>query len=264
MAVRFDSSADALTRSTNLPTNGAATIMAWFKISVDRNTFSSALVLKHATAGGYSIGTDIDGTTHSLFLTGGNVNGTALTVGTWYHTAFVIDGTSTGNFKGYLNGVLDITTGATTGSLSEIRLATRVVGGSEWLNGCLAAVKIYDAALTAAEINAERFQIAPMRWENLNSFFPLFTAADAATDYSGYGRNLTVAGTLATEDAPPIPWRIGRTRYQAQVAAPAPATGQPASRRFALMGVGNPFAPRGNEGLVICKSIVVPARRRAA
>src|SRR2546430_10161621 len=46
-------------------------------------------------------------------------------------------------------------------------------------------------------------QYAPVRTADLNSWYPLGTAGDAAFDYSGNARTLTLAGALTTVAGPP-------------------------------------------------------------
>jgi hypothetical protein len=79
--------------------------------------------------------------------------------------------------------------------------------GTEQFNGRVANLKIYSAALTANEIKAEMRQYLPVRTADLNAWTPLLTHTDLS-DYSGQGNGWTAAGTLATEDGPPIPWAL--------------------------------------------------------
>lgn len=220
MSVRYDVFTETLLRTTNLPTITSFTMMGWFKISVDLNTFSTMLVFG-ATAGEplYQIGTATDGTTLMSFSSGNSeVNGSALIVGTWYHVAITVAGTGTNQFLGYLNGVLNITNnGSTTATASKMLFGNNV--GNEWLNGCIAAVKIYSAVLTSVEIANEMRQYVPIRTVNLNGFYPMSGAAvaDFTVDYSGLSNTLTANGTLTREDGPPIPWRQGRRKIKKSI-----------------------------------------------
>ena len=45
MAVRFDASGDLLKRDASLPTRTAFTVMGWFKITTDRNDYSTFIAL---------------------------------------------------------------------------------------------------------------------------------------------------------------------------------------------------------------------------
>lgn len=222
MAVRFDASGDDLRRTANLPTITAFTIMGWFQIVVDRNAFSCFMAFGSNAGGGayYALQTPADGTTLALWNNSSSVSGTGLSTGTWYHLAFTCAGTGAGQLLAYLNGVLDITHSGNAGpSAGRIEIGNDL--DSEFLNGRAAAIKIYSAVLTAAEIAQEMRQILPLRTANLNGYYPLFSTDDDEIDFSGAGNNWTVTGTLATEDGPPIPWGAGRRRFLYSPAAAA-------------------------------------------
>ncbi|PJA67762.1 hypothetical protein CO157_02735, partial [Candidatus Peregrinibacteria bacterium CG_4_9_14_3_um_filter_49_12] len=87
------------------------------------------------------------------------VNGaTALSATTWYHVAFVVDRDSAANTEVYVNGTVD-TTGTPTVSTSDLSLAANVSigrwsGDGLYWDGQIDDVRIYNRALTAAEIKA--------------------------------------------------------------------------------------------------------------
>ena len=227
MAVRADGSTDRLSRTTSLPTNTGFSMLGWFKISVDRNAYSS--FFNYGTGNTKkTLQTDASGVTLVLWEgTFESGTGATLTVGTRYHLAMVHDDGAS-ELRAYVNGVLNITAEVSSGnpgSPIEIFQAE----SAEWLNGCAAAVKIYSAILTAPEIAQEMWQYIPSRVANLNSWYPLLSIADDQVDYGGGGLTLTVGGTLATEDGPPIPWK-GRGRRMVTAAAgdgPAFLAGRP-------------------------------------
>lgn len=199
--------------------------MGWFKISVDRDTFSSFFAFgTDASSPYYGVLTDSDGVTLIAWNSVATVSGsTALAVGTWYHIAAVVNGTSGGNFLTYLNGAVNITSDGSTNPAA----GAFIVGSdpdSEWLNGCAAAIKVWSTNLTAVEIQQEMQQYLPIRTANLNAFYPCLSVGDDEVDFSGNGNTLTVGGTLATEDGPPIPWVTGRHRVL------IPASGAPVLR----------------------------------
>lgn len=225
MSVRFDGSTDALSRTTNLPSITSFTMMGWFYFSADRNTIVNTLAFGQSSGGGYyQLYWDQTGSGSVLGTWNGAASSsgtTSLSLSTWYHLAMTVSGTAAGNFLVYLNGALEITAAG-----RDIPTAGKLWVGndndSEWLNGRVAAVKIYDAVLTAAEIAQEMRQIQPVRFANLNSWYPLWSTADDEIDYSGQGRTLTVGGTLAMEDGPPIPWKQGRRRLVLPAVASPP------------------------------------------
>src|SRR5690606_31777960 len=76
--------------------------------------------------------------------------------------------------------------------------------GGEWLNGRMAAVKIWTAALSANEIQAERDYTSPLRTANLRAWYP-FEVAET-TDHSGNGETLSGGSSPSTEPGPGIPF----------------------------------------------------------
>ncbi len=206
-AVRVDNSADTLSRTTDLPATASFTMMAWVRLVVDTNSFSAIFHYgrNDTTADDEEmwLQTNTDGTTLNLDVPGASiVLGSALTVGTWYHLAVVKSGTA---YTAYLNGTSDIT--ATGNAPTSARLDVMNDQWVEQLNGRMCAVKIYEAALTQAEILNEMRSYRPKRTANLYGWWPMLSAGDGAVDYSGNGRDWTVGGTLTTEDGPPVSWK---------------------------------------------------------
>ena len=217
MAVRFDASTDALSRTTALPT-APTTFMGWFRVAVDGNQIHNFIAAGASTGSIYvQIGADFTGGSTNLFIWDGvnSVNGSNISLTTWYHITLIIqdpDMALNDSFC-YLNGVLDITnpdTNAATYPYAKIWIGND--NDSEFLNGRAAAIKIWNAELTAAEILNEMRQYLPIRTTNLYGFWPLFNTAVDQNDYSGNANTWTVGGTLADEDGPPIPWAINSKR----------------------------------------------------
>lgn len=210
MAIRIDASGDSLSRTTNLPTITGFTLMGWVRIVTDRNAASSFFQIGADDNECYQVLTDSDGTTLQTWsdpdtgATGTPVNGTNLTAGTWYHLAMTVSGTSGSNFLTYLNGVLNITN--TAYSITNSRLWVGNSFATVWLNGRFAALKCWNAVLTATEILAESRQYAPVRTANLHSWHPLMAVA-AVHDHGPLGATWTAGGTLTTEEGPGIPWQ---------------------------------------------------------
>lgn len=206
MAVRFDDGLDRLSRTTALPGITSWTIMGWVLISVDRNAYSWFWTYGAGinSSADYLMGANGTGTTLATFNSTTEVSGSAMTVGTWAHIATTVAGTGAGQFLLYLNGVLDITNaGSTTPTNGGMFMGWG--SGTEFLNGNLAAIKIYSAVLTASEIKQEMRSYVPVRTANLTSWHPMLLH----TDLAQFGATWTVGGTLATEAGPPIAWRVG-------------------------------------------------------
>ena len=71
------------------------------------------------------------------------------------------------------------------------------------LNGRVAAVKVWTAALSQADLNNERKGYNPVRTANLWGSYS-FWGGPSTLDESGNGRNLTATGTMTAEAGPPI------------------------------------------------------------
>jgi hypothetical protein len=201
-------------------------VLLWAKIATDLNAYSSFAQFQCASDAIYMTTTG-NGTTFNLYAGGDNA-GSALTVGTWYHLAYTHAGTGAGNLLGYVNGVLDITaagmSNATLGTASRLWFLNDA--DAEPLNGCVAAIKVYNGVLTAAEIAVEMRSFRPVRTAGLILWAPCVdrVKADNLIDLS-QTVNLTETGTaIAVEDGPPIPWG-GTYEDDAVPAAAAPGGG---------------------------------------
>lgn len=208
MALRLDATTDLIIRSSNNPTVTSFSVLGWFKISVDRND-ESTFIAVGVTTTRYSLGTSATGTNVEMYNNSTVAAGSALTVGTWFHAALTCAGTGAGQLLGYINGVQD-TVLAGHGSVANTNLwiANNAAPTPEFLNGCTAAIKVYSAVLTAAEIAREMRYYRPIRGANLNSWMPCVhpTAASNGADFSGNGFNFTISGAPVVEDGPPIAW----------------------------------------------------------
>lgn len=228
MAIRFDASAEVASRTANLPTNNAFTMMCWAMLSADRNAASTFFHYGQSTGAGANtdktLETTSDGTTLSIWDGFDSVSGTNLSVGVWYHLAMTFDGA---NAKAYVNAVLDITNPQTSLPLTSIRFGNDSAGDNEWLNGLIHGIKIWSAVLTQVEIQQEMQQIVPVRLASLNSWYPCegnlsAMLQEGGRQYPGRVENvLTAGGTLAYEQGPPIPWRRTARRYIWDVPAAA-------------------------------------------
>lgn len=205
MAIRFDAAGDYIIRTANLPASDVFTVSFWFRIVTDVNAIGYIWLLTNS--GGTSTVSarlKADGTTLEIATSyGGNSpGGTSLSVGVWYHLAFVRNGSA---HTLYLNGVSDQTLSAAgTFTAANMLMASNSVN---YVNGRMAAIKIWDAALTQDEVRREMYTIRPMRRANINLWAPGFPGTtERVNDYSGNGRDWTAVGALADEAGPPVPW----------------------------------------------------------
>lgn len=201
MAVRFDATGDGLVRTASLPSRTAFTVMGWFKITTDRNSFSTFVALDE-NGDGALMQTATNGTTLALFTETSATEGTALSVGTWYHLALTGGATY---LRCYLNGTQDIQVAQWTFTPAGLYIGNDSI--DEFLDGSCAYAKAWSAELTVAEIQAEMYVGAPRLTTNLYGWWPLLPGAtERVKDYSGNGYDWTPGGTLADEAGPAVAW----------------------------------------------------------
>lgn len=214
------------------------TVTMWFQLGLDRNALSAILQIYksgQASAPFYSLmaSSTSTGTDMSLCNGAGVASGTtsSMSVSTWYRLAVVSSSTTASTFY---HGSATLTSAFTTGSLSgltgsnvyrsdsqRINFGSTATGGG-W-NGRGAAIKVWDAALTQAEITNEFYRYRPIRVPNLIRWYPaIHWATSRNLQNDGYIYALDHAGqsplgglgqpdttglvTPTFEDGPPIPW----------------------------------------------------------
>jgi hypothetical protein len=231
MAARFDASADALSRTTNLPTIASFAVLGWF-YPTSFSTYNIVFTYGGSSGAAYTAQLDSGaflGDPGSLEVYNGSSAynsgslGTVLPLNAWSHVAMTVSGTGAGQFLCYLDGALNITGNAATISSQKILIGNDTSGTGN-VASRFAAVKVYGAVLTAAEVQQEMRQYLPVRTANLNTFLPLCgPASEFPVDFSGNGFAMTAGGTLTSEDGPPIPWKRGRSRLILPATAAGPA-----------------------------------------
>ena len=215
MATLFNATAETFGRTANLPSISSFTVMGWIYLVSDVN--NQVGMFRFGNSGpdlNYELVTLSDGTTLSTWngaVGASSVSGSALSLATWYHVAITVSGTGAGQFLAYLNGVLDITNnGDATNTAVQLDIS-QDIGSSK--NIRIAAVKVWSAALSATDIISEMRQYAPVRWSDLNAWYPMLNAATDNNDFSGNANNLTITnGSPTTAEGPPLPWMRYKNR----------------------------------------------------
>ncbi len=156
----------ALGNPPALRLTGSMTVSAWINSSAFPG--DDAAVVSRRGGIGMQLDTTIDRGPRTIGFKLTNSAGndmfrygaTAMQAGTWYHIAGVYNA-STSSLDVYLNGVLDngalvgTVTSAQQNSPDDVFIGRRASGGFEFIGG-IDDVRIYDRALTPAEIRADR------------------------------------------------------------------------------------------------------------
>ncbi|MFB8796399.1 MAG: LamG-like jellyroll fold domain-containing protein [Microcoleus sp.] len=170
--VNFDGNGDYIQTVAKLPTGDEITIEYWFKgtslQSAVRQQDASNFIVA-GWSGLHIISTDGN--------TGGGIKvGDAATNGSWHHIAMTWKRNTTNGFVSYLDGVL--VTQRTSGNNALPAMNASVFigcynGGSEFTNGQIAEVRIWNKARTQAEIQANMNKRLTGKEANLVAYFPL-------------------------------------------------------------------------------------------
>lgn len=217
MAVRFDAVGDELNRTANISSNTAFTYMMWTVLDNDAGTGTYqpyVFGLSADTTQGYSCGLLSDVFRIEVYEGGVAVrNGVASgrpALGTpaciFLRCSGVGAGLLTGGYRTPAQNAFT-TASATLGTLSAVtQVFYAGLFGAFWQDGRKWNVKVWDRALSDAELSAESYFERVMYPASLNLHWPLPNAGDTA-DRSGNGRNPTVVGTLTTGDTISNLWR---------------------------------------------------------
>jgi hypothetical protein len=223
MALVFDGVNDSVDFGDIADVDGSPatlTISLWYKPAADSQFGilwgkvaslggdSNDLYLAHSDGSG-GAGTGIQwthGTTSPKAIVASGV----FTAGTWYHIGLIYDGsqnpTNINALKIYIDGVQKTLafTGAIptniVGTADTVRCGTDGANAGD-LNGTLAHLRCWDAVLTAAQLEQERWSFLPSRTANLFLWAPMDDGTNAK-DYSQSGNNGTVAGALQAAGPP--------------------------------------------------------------
>jgi hypothetical protein len=180
----------SITSASNLQPTDAITIAAWVKGDAWGTGTDADVILRKGEAGPNNYQLSISGGEVELLLDatdGGGIQGnTTLATGQWYHVAATWDGA---NVRIYVNGVLDNTPTARTGSIGTDTRALYIggrSGGTDCFNGIVYDVRLYSRALLPTEIA----QLANFigHWKLSES------SGTTAADSSPFAKSGTVSG----------------------------------------------------------------------
>ena len=244
MAVDFDSTADVIGASSGGAIAGnveARTICGLGRIEANAGSGTQLIAAFSDSASYFSAALEwrsIAGDTMSLRAdtTGAVANRTNFAsrpaVGELFFWYLKCSGTGAGQVEGgwgYLDGSAMVTATTALQSGTDGAVALLILGGviSAHLRGQLGALRQWTAALSAAELENERYQIYASRRDNLIGEYPLWDVATSLTDFSGNGATLTnlsgFGGTAPSDTDVAFPVRISARRAGRAVFAPAAA-----------------------------------------
>lgn len=210
-AARFDAAADTLTMpAAAVPSgSGAWTVAVWGRLAVDLNVPTMLWSFDAIfSSGWHALETDSSGTSLRFYDTGVTIATIgSLTVGQWYF--IVVRKSAAGSIKTYLGDEAFGALSTATGTVTNMTYAgDGYVGGSaygDYLDGRLWGMRVWDAELSDAEIDAEfaASDGSAVRTSNLRAQWKLDSDTSPGTDSSGNARHLTNAGGSWTLEAGP-------------------------------------------------------------
>lgn len=221
MAVRFSGANQFYEGTIGLGTVTQIAVTCWMKIVVDRNTYSTVWNIDNSSQSSSIRGfqTNTTGTTMELYYHNGPLSGgttASLSVDTWYFFAININGNNA-NWRWRADGSGTVNAASFSGAsgtytANRLRLGDSAWTG-EWLNGSLAAVKIWTGNLSDAEMDAESPYYSPVKTTGLVAYYP-FDTGPSTTDASGNGYTLT-GGTGTASDTNPsdLSWPVTSTLF---------------------------------------------------
>lgn len=193
----------------------------------------------------------------------------AFSTNNWYGLGLVLNGSGIATTYRALTTAASYTVlaSANTPALSAMASPQIVQIGSnpqfgEPAQGDLIGVRLWNVALTAAEMENERHSLMPYRTANLVVRLDLLDIGSKLIDTSGSGNDFTApggAGGWTTLDNPPIPWTgvkrkpllrvppvtVAATGFDVAVQFGAPSVGVTATGLAVAVGLGTPTATPG-------------------
>lgn len=215
-AIRSDYRGEGISYPQVLPEDWDAdgvTIMAWVYVANSQDSDAALMAIRGA---GILYLDGGSGQTIKIY-TGSSqswTNNTRIPLQSWHHFALVRVG-GTRIWRAYLDGVLDFSGVNLVEPTDNPHLYFSNNTYGDWLDGRIAAGKIWRSTLSQAEIQAEMGSYAPVRTANIWSVVPMRVHTDL-TDQSGLGNTPTAMGILSTEDGPPLETSVslsGRVAY---------------------------------------------------
>lgn len=220
MTMRFNGSGDGVRFSTSsAPSMTALTIIWWRKV-ITKNDSTSRTELFVERTGDFAVARHtVTGTNVNQWTAAGGSSGSFSPAepeddGTWVMFAHTCNGTGANGSKlyswavGAADGSYNLAQDTHSGAATINAWGLGDYGG-EYRDAEYCFVKVWDTALSLAELQAERVQGKPVKTANVWAYHRLRNGSDTADD-SGNSRTLTLQGTPADGVASePVPWDGG-------------------------------------------------------
>jgi hypothetical protein len=269
MAVRFPGTAgNFFARSSDLPALANFTVCWWMKYAssvTNRNNpftihIDGSSAIYYQTSG--ASGTQLQ---YNLVGNGSNVLTLVdIGIGNWYFFALAISGQQVDNYYAALGAdtltlAQSFASSSTWWTPTNMRLSQRPDTFGR-IDGTLANVKIWQASLSKAELEAERRALRPHRRANLYAWYPMVDpGANARTrDMSGLSRDWTQTGTVTDEAGPPLAYGSELTIWRAIPVATLVVPPVPAFRTTTI------GADDRDTAISESRVVIVPAEDREA
>ena len=211
MAVRFDAFGEAYSRAVSWGNQSAFTVCCWVKAAVTPSLRTAWYVCNPDEDNYARLSGTFNGTSLTVIAEGVTtaIGSLSVSTNTWYFVGISINGSSGRRVSKPEGGSFSTTTWSS--GTSSVNIATLMVGASSttWWNGSIAGFKIWTAALSQAEMEAEAAQFAPVRTSNLRAYYRF--ATPSTTDDSGNGQTLTGGTGAATDTDPALAATISLT-----------------------------------------------------
>lgn len=213
MAVGFDAHADRLLNTSgSVPANNAAyTVTLWVKPQTGASGNPESLFYSSGSGSAYALALN-SGVPTILDVGGGFVSrvtlGSALSDGTWYFLAMRINGLTGTLSRGQENLAVSHASNTITAQSASFQIAVggSLFGTAMYPRAHMAFVRVWNAILSDAEIEAERQATSASRTANLTAEWPLVDAASKLTDVGPNGYSLTAPGVGPwSSEADPAP-----------------------------------------------------------
>lgn len=207
----FDANNDRVERTANLPAITAFTACGWARCRGNAGSAGAGQPLFQLIVGGSESNLHFQPNTTTLRIGGDAINvvlKSSIVAEVWFFWAIKQDGSGASTITGYYREPADasFTTAQQTGH--NVTPTSMVWGGTagpnRWSNTDISHAKVWDAVLTDNEILAEMWSREPVRWANLNVYYPFEDGSDAS-DFGPNNRDGTITGTLAFQNEPPLP-----------------------------------------------------------